>query len=150
MEHLPSHHILKQISAMDTLFHKNHSFVVNLKGTNFSENKVGSVPYTQMYRLMQNSTICLAESYSKWTTRVHLFTKNFAIWTVILNRIYSFNTKIPTCTICYHQQRRTFAKPKSSNVISLFQCKFVSSPFMYQKTNVLNAILYFTKTNDSL
>ena len=31
--------------------------------SNFLENKIGLVLYTQIYRLMQNSTIWLAESY---------------------------------------------------------------------------------------
>ena len=61
MEHPPSHHILKQLSVSDILSHRNHLFIVNSKNTNILENKICLVQYTQMYRLMQNSTIWLAE-----------------------------------------------------------------------------------------
>ena len=79
LKHPLSHHILKEISAMDMLSYKNHLFNVNLKCTNFLENKFGLVLSTQMYRLMQNSTLWLSASYQKRTTQVYLFTKNFAI-----------------------------------------------------------------------
>ena len=47
MEHPLSQHILKQISAMDMLSHKNHLFTVNLKSTGFLENKIGLVLATK-------------------------------------------------------------------------------------------------------
>ena len=62
MAHLPSHHTPKLIYEMDMLYRKNHAFIVNLKSTNLLENKIGLLPYSQMYRLMQNLTMCLAES----------------------------------------------------------------------------------------
>ena len=57
--HLISQLIPKLVYEMDMLHHKSHPYIVNLKSTNFLENKIDLEPYIQMYRLMKNSSLSI-------------------------------------------------------------------------------------------
>ena len=114
---------------MDILYRKNHPFIVNLKRTNFLGNKIGLVLYTQMYRLMQNSTTCLASQVllEMEHTCLSIYTKLCDLDRDLKQTAFILLTqKFSIVGFVITGQRHTFATLKSSNVISLFQCKAVS------------------------
>ena len=126
---------------MDILYRQNYPFIVNLKNMDFLENNIGLVLYTHV-------KIDAKLDYMFTRVLLEMDHTSLSIYKKLCNldrdlkqaAIILLTQKFPLVGYFIKGQRHTFSTLKSSNVISLLQCKVVSSPLHVLENQCLESI----------
>ena len=113
---------------MDMSFHKNHNYTTNQKNMSYTEKKIGLVQFFLILRSMQN---LITQSVESWMdhTSLNNYKKLCDLDRDLKQTDFILITqKLPLVGYNNTGQRHAFATIKNQYVISLFECKVVSSP----------------------